>query len=116
MRVNFTNGYYLGEAKLVETVENIEYYSRDGKGEMIYRNGMYVNGTWKNDKLHGNCMIIYENGDIFTGTFVNGVKHGEGTYKVKNTCKVYKMTTYFGKTVKQEFDHIETSKEEVAVR
>ena len=116
MRVNFTNGYYEGEAKLVAVDGNIEYYVRDGAGEMFYQNGMYVKGTWKNDKLSGNCLVIYKNGDIFKGTFVNGFKHVEGTYKVKNTCKVYKMTTYFGKTIKQEFDHIDTRKEEVAER
>ncbi len=103
MKVNYRNGYYIGDAKLVKVEDGIEYYTREGVGEMFFDNGMRMKGTWANDKLNGVCEVTYKNGDIFKGYYVMGRKHGEGIYKFSNSGEVYKVTMCLDKLVKKEF-------------
>ena len=77
-------------------------YKRNGYGVQLYKNGVKLEGIWKDDMFQGYGRMItvngdlYEgaftsdlklngsgikrslNGDIYVGMFMNGLKHGEG--------------------------------------
>lgn len=38
-------------------------------------------GSFKDDKKHGEAQVAYSNGDFFQGKFENGAEHGEGTFR-----------------------------------
>ena len=68
-RINYSNGYYIGQA-----FNN----KRSGKGKMVYNNGGYNDGEWYNDKfISGKTKIVYKNGK-YEGGFDNGRKNGYG--------------------------------------
>ncbi len=109
VKINYPNGYYIGEAQFVYEKDGIQYYSREGEGEMFYDNGMYQAGTWKKDKLDGIGTVVFKNGDIYKGEFKSGYKHGQGYYKFYESGKVYKVTMRLNKVVEQELDHIDNN-------
>ena len=68
-RINYLNGYYIGQV-----LNN----KRVGKGKMIYYNGGYDDGEWINDKfISGKTKIVYINGQ-YEGGFEYGYKNGYG--------------------------------------
>ncbi|MDP2434642.1 MAG: hypothetical protein Q8P67_02760, partial [archaeon] len=50
---------------------------RSGKGEYLLPNGTSVSGKWRNDKLHGNCIVQYKNGVKLEGLWENGFREGK---------------------------------------
>ena len=105
IRINYDNGYFVGEVEFVYEKDGIQYYIREGKGEMIYDNGMRKIGTWQKDKMEGTGMVIFKNGDVYEGEFKRGYKHGNGLYKFSSTGNVYKVVMNYDKLVSKEFDH-----------
>lgn len=53
------------------------------KDELIYE------GSWANDKFHGNGTLYYEDGSYYIGSWNNDQRHGEGTlYNPDKTIKL----------------------------
>ena len=50
-----------------------------GKGRIIYEDGLVQEGHWQNELLNGKCKITEPNGNIFIGNFVDNKKEGRGT-------------------------------------
>jgi len=57
---NFANGMY------------------NGKGTMLFKEGVFLSGEWKNGKLNGKGSFFSESGILYIGDFVNGQKQGKG--------------------------------------
>jgi hypothetical protein len=51
----------------------------NGKGTMLFDNGAFLSGEWKNGKLSGMGTNLTANGVLYIGNFVDGVKNGRGT-------------------------------------
>jgi hypothetical protein len=63
---NFVNGMYAG------------------KGTMIFDNGAFLTGNWKNGKLNGKGANLTADGGLYIGDFLNGLKNGKGTLFFKD--------------------------------
>ena len=75
-RINYSNGYYIGDV-----LNN----KRHGKGKMTYNDGDYENGDWRNDNfISGSCKITYNNDDYYIGQYSNGNINGNGEYYYNN--------------------------------
>jgi hypothetical protein len=57
---NFVNGMY------------------QGKGTMLFKNGAFLTGDWKNGKLNGKGCNLTVNGNIYMGPFSDGKREGKG--------------------------------------
>lgn len=75
----YENGKYY-EGELGEYIElNKDIKIPHGEGIKFYKNGnAKYYGTFFNGKYHGNGKLVYENGDYYIGQFRNGLIHGEG--------------------------------------
>ena len=51
---------------------------KDGTGELTYRNGSQLYGTWYNDSFTGWNRKIDIHGTLFIGLFINGILNGKG--------------------------------------
>lgn len=63
---------------------------KEGVGSLKVKDGTYVIGNWKNDKLNGIASITYPAGGSYTGDFIDDKKVGYGKEKFING------TTYEG--------------------
>ena len=94
---------------------------RDGYGKLIFENGIYYIGQWKNgmrhgqgtlynkdnsiiykgdfenDKYNGKGMSIEEKGYYYIGQWKDGLKHGLGKYYNKNNNLIYEGNFENGK-------------------
>jgi hypothetical protein len=57
---NFLNGFY------------------HGKGTMLFSDGSFLTGEWKNGKLNGKGVNLTKTGNFYSGNFVDGKKEGKG--------------------------------------
>ena len=67
-----------GEGNLY--IGEISNNQKNGKGKMIYKDGITYIGEWKNNKYHGSGILTSLDGAKFIGEYQNGYKHGVGTY------------------------------------
>src|SRR6266496_5647492 len=51
-----------------------------GKGVMVFKDGFFLSGEWKNGKLNGNGASLTKDGDFYKGQFVDGKKEGSGVW------------------------------------
>ena len=87
---NFFSNFKKEKDKIV--YKNGNYYIgefknglRHGKGIEYYKNGnIQYDGDFINDKFEGNGKYIYEDGEYYIGEFKNGLRHGKGTQYYKN--------------------------------
>lgn len=49
------------------------------KGKILYPDGSFYEGDYKNGVKNGSGVITYPNGQVYVGTFENDKKHGLGT-------------------------------------
>ena len=111
-----SNGYHI--YKIIKYGEyeyegEIKDSKRDGYGKLIFENGIYYIGQWKNDMKHGkgtlykkDNSLIYEgdfendkyngfgklneeNGDYYIGEWKDGLKHGLGKLYNKKKNIIY---------------------------
>lgn len=66
---------YIGEFARVEGVGRV----RQGRGQYISLSERY-NGSWRDDKMHGEGSYTFASGCLYTGSFVDGAFEGQGTY------------------------------------
>ena len=78
-----TNSVYKGEINII-TGEKI------GKGELIYKNGSKIKGTFYKNKPYGWNIYINEEGILYIGLFKNGYLNGKGIRFQKNHNLLYK--------------------------
>jgi len=52
----------------------------NGKGTMLFTNGAFITGEWKNGKLNGTGANLAKSGTIYIGSFYDGKKDGKGNY------------------------------------
>ena len=80
--------YYLG------------YYvnnQKSGMGKMVWKNGAFYDGEWKDGLRHGFAKESFGDGDSFEGYFENDYKSGNGTYKNnENSTSDYFVGTFKG--------------------
>ena len=58
---------------------------RHGKGIVYDKNSNIIyEGDFVDDKYEGYGKLIYENGSYYIGSFKNGIPHGEGRMYEKN--------------------------------
>ena len=58
---------------------------RHGKGIVYDKNSNIIyEGDFVNDKYEGYGKLIYENGSYYIGSFKNGIPNGEGRLHEKN--------------------------------
>jgi hypothetical protein len=63
---NFVNGMY------------------SGKGSMVFSDGAFLTGEWKNGKLNGKGANLSKNGNLYSGNFLEGKKDGKGSLIYKD--------------------------------
>ena len=51
---------------------------KEGKGTMIYEDGVIIEGYWLKDMLHGRARQIDRQGNIYIGQFRKNMRHGKG--------------------------------------
>ena len=55
---------------------------RQGKGKITYKGGNSYEGSFVNDKFHGESGVYkWADGDEYTGPWKDGERHGKGTFK-----------------------------------
>ena len=52
----------------------------NGFGTWVYSNGDKYEGTWVNQKMHGQGTYYYKNGDVYKGGFKNNKLEGTATF------------------------------------
>ena len=57
---------------------------KDGKGEIIYKDGTKYNGDFRNNKFNGKGEIKWKDGTYYKGQFLNNTLHGKGYLKGSN--------------------------------
>ena len=67
---NFVNGFY------------------NGKGTMLFTDGAFLTGNWKNGKLDGRGSNLNGDGSLYVGEFSDGIKNGKGTLIYKDNSVV----------------------------
>ena len=64
---------------------------KQGKGKLIFSDGSFYEGNFKDDLFNGNGILVKDN-YIYKGDFLNGKKHGKGkieiTYKLNNNDNI----------------------------
>jgi hypothetical protein len=55
-----------------------------GTAELIYSNGTYYKGDFKNGQFNGDGAIVFPDGSKYEGHFVNGAISGQGEYTAVN--------------------------------
>jgi hypothetical protein len=40
---------------------------RSGKGQLIWKNGTFYEGEWKEDKANGYGILVHPDGDVYKG-------------------------------------------------
>jgi len=68
-RINFGNGYYLGQA-----VDN----KKQGIGAYYFNNGQRFEGEFVNDEINGSGIYFWSDNHYFAGTWMNGKRTGYG--------------------------------------
>ncbi|KEP67155.1 UNVERIFIED_CONTAM: MORN repeat-containing protein [Hammondia hammondi] len=86
-------GTYVGEYKLVEKSQNLEY-TYHGKGSYI-RGSYSCSGVWR-DGQFARGTIKFESGDTFDGQVFNGLFHGWGRYTWADGEQSYEGTWSHG--------------------
>lgn len=74
--IKYTNALYTGECK---------NGLKNGRGRIVFDNGVKYEGSWKNNKKNGHGTQHYVNGAIYNGEWKNGIYDGEGTLKYNST-------------------------------
>ena len=54
---------------------------KEGKGKLIYPDGSFYEGNFKNDLFNGKGIFVNNNW-IYKGDFLNGKKHGKGKIEI----------------------------------
>ncbi|GAB2833663.1 MORN repeat-containing protein [Ferruginibacter profundus] len=65
---NFVNGVY------------------SGKGTIVFKEGAFLTGEWKNGKLNGKGANLSKTGNIYSGNFSDGKKEGKGVLIYKDNA------------------------------
>lgn len=60
---------------------------KEGKGVMVWPEGVQYSGSLHDDKLNGFGRLIHRLGDVYEGDFYDGKAFGEGTYYHSNGVK-----------------------------
>ena len=72
MRIDYNNGYYIGEVDADK--------KRHGYGAYYWNDGdRYEGQFWKNT-FHGHGVYYYKNGNVYDGDWVSNQRTGEGTF------------------------------------
>ena len=66
------------ESKVISP-ECISGDCKDGEGTMNYKSGSYI-GRWKDGLRDGIGKFVWNNGDMYNGTWSNDKRHGQGVY------------------------------------
>ena len=91
---------YEGELKYVEGT-----YHKHGQGKIIYeRTGEIIEGSWKDDLIHGEASYFYKEKESYKGQWVKDIKHGYGEFFGNLTKReIYKNSyTYYKGEFKYE--------------
>ena len=76
--------------------------SYEGKGAILYEDGSFLSGEWKNGKLNGQGTHYSTEKDLYIGAFIDGKKNGAGTYLFKDNSFLqgsFKNDTYNGRCI-----------------
>jgi len=65
----------------IQYIGNIIDGKKEGKGKLIYPDGTYYEGNFKNDLFNGKGIFV-NNNSIYNGDFLNGKKHGKGKIEI----------------------------------
>lgn len=76
--IRYDKALYTGEC-----IEN----KKDGRGRIVFDDGVKYEGDWKNDKKNGHGTQHYANGMIYNGEWKNGIYHGKGSLKYNSKEK-----------------------------
>ena len=60
---------------------------RDGKGVLVWPEGVQYSGSIHDDKINGYGRLIHRLGDVYEGEWFDGKAHGSGTYYHMNDVK-----------------------------
>jgi hypothetical protein len=77
------------EGKIKSGVKNSNgyLYLEDAEGELIV-DGLYVKGTFKNNKLNGQGIELFSDGEVYEGAWVDGQLTGIGRMKTANGIEI----------------------------
>lgn len=90
-RINFGNGYYLGQAH-----NNMKH----GIGAYYFDNGQRFEGEYKNDKIDGSGIYYWSENHYFAGTWRNEKRNGYGIEVREDgsyTCQYWENEVMIGK-------------------
>lgn len=74
--ITYQNGSnYIGEC-IKEGKDN----KKHGKGTYTFKNGTYLFGEWRNDKLNGKGFYYNPKIGNYEGDFMDNLKHGQGKF------------------------------------
>lgn len=73
-----------------------------GKGILVYENGNFYEGDFKNGKFSNFGKFIFFNGDVYEGQMLENNFHGKGTYTFQNGDQ-FVGTFFNGSIVRGEF-------------
>jgi hypothetical protein len=63
--------YYLGP---------ITVGKADGEGTLLFKNGVWYKGQWKDNMFNGTGMLRFPSGEVYQGEFKDHMMHGQGTF------------------------------------
>lgn len=63
--------YYLGP---------ITVGKADGEGTLLFKNGVWYKGQWKDNMFNGTGMLRFPTGEVYEGQFKDHMMHGQGTF------------------------------------
>jgi hypothetical protein len=67
--------------------QNKKKLTKDGRGVLLWPEGLYYNGSIRDDKINGYGRLIHRLGDVYEGDFFDGKAFGEGIYYHSNGIK-----------------------------
>ena len=92
----FKNGKTRPIAKLLYPLGDIYYgqiqqFERHGLGKHIFFDGSYYEGTWVNDKMHGDKCKLFNasSSEVYIGSFANNKKQGSGKHYDPEQDEIY---------------------------
>ena len=92
---DYTNFFHLQNIKRILRYINLNYNNKfshikyEGYGKLIFIDGKYYIGQFKDNKPNGKGILFYKNGNIlYEGDFINGKKEGNGKW-IYNDGKYY---------------------------